>query len=147
LDAKQAYEQALKEAQSGQASNAEVARLLEFAAERDEPSAKFALGNWFFHGKYFEKPIPRAIDLWSEASALGSIEASLELGILYENGELVKKRLDLAFQYYLLAALAQSGQGLFELSRFFYHGIFVPKSHAIHDLLRDAAEQHGYEDD
>ena len=52
----------------------------------DAEAIKF-LGHKYFHGELgLTKDVPRAIELWTEAAELGSIDAQAALGILFYNG-------------------------------------------------------------
>ena len=46
------------------------------------------LGGSYYHGKFgLAKDVPRAIELWTEAAELGTIDAHCELGMLYYTGK------------------------------------------------------------
>ena len=53
---------------------------------------------------YKKKKYKDAIGWWEKADARGSANASLQLGLLYENGQIVKQNTEKAMEYYLKSA-------------------------------------------
>ena len=120
---------------------------LELASSLGSAEANYALGTWYFNGIGFEKNIERAVEYWDKAANLGSIDAMQDLGILYERGEFIEKDLERAALYFIQGSLCGCGECQYELSRFFYYGIYFRSSRVIHDLLRDLAHRNGYQED
>ncbi|EJK77705.1 hypothetical protein THAOC_00443 [Thalassiosira oceanica] len=54
--------------------------------------AIYQLGNQYFHGGLgFTNDVPRAIELWTEAAELGSVDAHRDLGVVHYNGDDVQQ--------------------------------------------------------
>lgn len=53
---------------------------------------------------YKKKKYKDALGWWEKADARGSANASLQLGLLYENGQIVKQNTEKAMEYYLKSA-------------------------------------------
>jgi len=120
---------------------------LELASSLGSAEADYALGSWYFHGKGIEINVGKAIEYWIRAADLGSTDAMQELGILYERGDCVDKDLEKSAMYFMQGSLAGCPECQYELSRFFYYGIYFETSKAIHDLLRGSADRNGFQED
>ena len=72
-----------------------------------DPAAMTFLGERYYFGRSgLEKNVPRAIELWTEAADLGSIESHFNLGTqYYYGGEGVTQDKAKAVRYYELAAM------------------------------------------
>ncbi|EJK70902.1 hypothetical protein THAOC_07703 [Thalassiosira oceanica] len=54
---------------------------------KGDATATFNLGEKYFHGEDgLAKNVPRAIELWTEAAELGSLDAHCQIGVVYYNG-------------------------------------------------------------
>ena len=72
---------------------------------KDPEAIQFLAGQYYFGTLGLEKNVPRAIELWTEAAELGSIEALYELGLGFSKGERgVQDRAEAA-RYFKLAAM------------------------------------------
>ena len=61
--------------------------MIQARVERGDAAAITHLGNIYFNGRLgLTKDIPRAIELWTQAAELGSIDAHCDLGRTYCNG-------------------------------------------------------------
>ena len=62
--------------------------MIQKRVDKYDSAAIYLLGNEYLHGGTgLAKDVPRAIELWSEAANLGSVDAHYQLGIAYYNGE------------------------------------------------------------
>jgi uncharacterized protein len=138
------YNHALELASGENPDYAAAAKFLEKAAEEESAEALSALGSWHFHGRHYPEDRARGVGLWKKACKRGSVDAMLEMGKVYERDEGFKKNLKKAFYYYMQAALAGSGQGCYEISRFFYYGIHVPKDKKVGMIWCNKAAELGY---
>ena len=56
--------------------------------DKGDADAIYILGNMYFHGNLgLTKDVPRAVELWTEAAELGSINAHDKLGTVYFTGD------------------------------------------------------------
>ncbi|EJK48867.1 hypothetical protein THAOC_32303 [Thalassiosira oceanica] len=68
-------------------NDADILALVKKRMDARDPAAFKCLGDQYFFGTMgLEKNVPRAIELWTEAAELGSIEAHYRLGTLYFDG-------------------------------------------------------------
>jgi len=82
-----------------------VAMILKRVDKGDADAIKH-LGDRYYHGRQgLAKDVPRAIELWTEAAELGSLEAQYELGIVYFNGEGVEEDKPRGIHHYQQAAM------------------------------------------
>ena len=80
--------------------------LLQKRVDAEDPATISHLGDLMAGGGYgVEKNVPRAIELWTEAAELGSIEAHFNLGNRYSNGEGVKQDMAKSAQHWEKAAM------------------------------------------
>ncbi|EJK70325.1 hypothetical protein THAOC_08323 [Thalassiosira oceanica] len=64
------------------------------------------LGDKYFYGRLgLTKDIPRAIELWTEAAELGSVDAHYHLGVTYYNGEGVEEDKPRGIRHWQQAAM------------------------------------------
>ena len=64
------------------------------------------LGDKYFHGELgLAKDVPRAVELWTEAAELGSIDAHFDLGIRYYQGGGVEEDKPRAIHHWQQAAM------------------------------------------
>ncbi|EJK46098.1 hypothetical protein THAOC_35255 [Thalassiosira oceanica] len=75
------------------------------AAKKDPVAINF-LGEKYCHGKLgLQKDMRRAVELWTEAAELDSIQALYNLGVAYDRGEGVEKDVAKAAEFYEKAAM------------------------------------------
>ncbi|EJK44471.1 hypothetical protein THAOC_36980, partial [Thalassiosira oceanica] len=61
--------------------------MIQKRVDKGDAEAIYMLGNKYYHGELgLAKNVPRAIELWTEAAELGSVNAYFQLGVLYYNG-------------------------------------------------------------
>ncbi|EJK56952.1 hypothetical protein THAOC_23062 [Thalassiosira oceanica] len=64
------------------------------------------MGNNYFYGNLgLTKDVPRAIELWSEAAELGSIDAHYQLGVAYYAGVVVEEDRPIGINHWQQAAM------------------------------------------
>jgi len=81
-------------------------RRLKQRMEMNDANAFFTLGMYYRDGRYGLRPdLNKTVELWGEATELGSIEAHYELGGAYLNGEVVEEDEGKAIHHYTLAAI------------------------------------------
>lgn len=119
----------------------EVAKLLGKARDEQDFRASYALGNWYLHGKYFEKNFKKAYLLFLEAGSAGIPEALYDLAVCYEKGEGVKKNLRLAAECYLSAALLGEKSSIYEVGRCFYFGKGLKKNLELGNVFFNIAKK------
>ncbi|EJK77439.1 hypothetical protein THAOC_00730 [Thalassiosira oceanica] len=74
--------------------------------EKRDADAITLLGYKYFHGSLgLTKNVPRAIELWTEAAELGSLEAHRQLGAMYYTGDGVKEDKPRGIQHWQKAAM------------------------------------------
>lgn len=87
---------------AAEAGHEEAAWLLEilFHAHTFTAEEAFANGSEAFKNQKYKE----ALDWWEKADARGSAHAALQLGMLYQKGQIVKQDMKKALEYYLKAA-------------------------------------------
>ena len=89
-------------------TNDEASRLtmIHKRVDKGDAEANRFLGNQYYHGGHgLAKDVPRAIDLFTEAAELGSIDAHLNLGNVYYNGHVGEKDEPRAMHHWKQAAM------------------------------------------
>ena len=137
------YKKALEEAEKDDPNNLLTFNLLERSLKLGNAKAAYALGNWYFHGKYVEKNIRKGIELFKLAASENNPDALYDLAVSYEVGVGVKKSLKSAFECYLRAALEGHTQAIYEVGRLFYFGIGVQKNVDIAYIWQDKGRELG----
>ncbi|KAK6465727.1 chitin synthase regulatory factor [Scheffersomyces coipomensis] len=94
-------------------------------------AAPFELGKIFYNG-FQDIVIPDqkyALELYSQAAALGHVEAAAILGQCYEHGEIVNQDNDLSIHYYTQAALGGDPESMLAMCAWYLVGSepFLPK--------------------
>lgn len=138
------YEKALELAQEPHNDFAKAYSFLTKAHEAGSGEAAYAIGNWYFYGRYLSKDINKAVEFWNVAADRDSIDGATELAKYYENEEFTKPNMSKALGYYMKAALLGDAQSMFEVGRIYYHGIGIKKDKFLADVWYDAAEDNGY---
>ncbi|EJK69330.1 hypothetical protein THAOC_09422, partial [Thalassiosira oceanica] len=82
-----------------------LARIQKRVSKGDADAIK-VLGDWYYHGKLgLAKDVSRAIELWTQAAELGSLEAHMKLGLTYYKGVGVEEDKPRGIQYWQQAAM------------------------------------------
>ncbi|EJK71692.1 hypothetical protein THAOC_06840, partial [Thalassiosira oceanica] len=73
---------------------------------KKDPEAIFVLGQKYFYGLLgFQIDMQKAVELWTEAAELGSINALYSLGNSYDLGEGIQQDMAKAVEFYTKAAM------------------------------------------
>lgn len=131
------YRQALRESKSARSQSEirAVADLLEDAHRSGDPKAAYALGTWYFHGKFFKEDRKKGFLLMLEAADNFVPDACFDVAVSYETGAGIRKNIKKAVIYYFRAMMLGETQSITEVGRLFYWGIGVPKSRTIANEL------------
>ncbi len=70
----------------------------------------------------------RAAEIWEGLAQNGHVMSQYNLGLLYENGQGVPQRHDLAFFWYRMAALNGNASAKYNLGGLYYYGLGVEQS-------------------
>ena len=74
--------------------------------DKGDADAIYILGNMYFHGNLgLTKDVPRAVELWTEAAELGSIDAHFYLGVAYYYGDGVEEDKPRGIRHWQQAAM------------------------------------------
>ncbi|EJK46184.1 hypothetical protein THAOC_35160 [Thalassiosira oceanica] len=85
---------------------AEALRLVQARVGKNDPEAIAYLGDQYSQGRFgLEKDVARAVELWTEASELGSADACFQLGVAYRNGDGVEQDAKRGVWFYEKAAM------------------------------------------
>ena len=88
------------------ANDADALVMIQARAEKNDPVAVHHLGVRYYHGQLgLQKDMRRAVELWTEAAELGSVEALHSLGLTYYRGEGVEQDDVKAVEFYKKAAM------------------------------------------
>ena len=140
------YKAALKEAANENANLEYVYGLLDKAKQKNNTMAIYALGTWYLFGKFVEKDLNKAFELFLKASDNNHPEACFDLAKCYEEGAGVAKNLNHAFESYVKAALLGDKQALYEVGRCYYYGIGIKKDEKLATLWLNIASYNGIEE-
>lgn len=140
------YKAALLEAAKDEPDLGYVYNLLGKAVLKKNPKAIYALGTWYLFGKFVEKDVNKAFELFLEASHANIAEACFDLAKCYEEGVGVTKSLINAYDQYLKAALLGDKQSIYEVGRCYYYGIGIKEDHRLAGVWLDIASYNGIED-
>jgi len=102
------------------ADHALARQWLEASAARGEPLAQQMLGRMYRHGWGVPRSAEAAVT-WLEKASRRVASAATELGVLYEQGELIQGDLAKAHAYYLRAAL-EDPEAMYLLGRMYLEG-------------------------
>ena len=87
-------------------NDADILAMVQARADKNDPEAINLLGGTYAHGGLgLQKDACRAVELWTEAAELGSVEALYNLGLLYYNGDGVKENKAKGVQFFERAAM------------------------------------------
>ncbi|EJK48653.1 hypothetical protein THAOC_32530 [Thalassiosira oceanica] len=100
-------------------NDADEPAMIQARVEKKDPAAIHYLGELYYYGGLgLQKDIRRAVELWTEAAELGSIEALFDLGNAYRKGYGVKRDMAKAVEFWTKAAMqghAESSEALPDL--------------------------------
>ncbi|EJK77680.1 hypothetical protein THAOC_00472 [Thalassiosira oceanica] len=72
--------------------NASMLPMIQKRVGKGDAVATKTLGDWYCDGRHgFAKDVPRAVELWTEAAELGSIDAHNSLGVVFYTGNGVEE--------------------------------------------------------
>ena len=103
--------------------------MIRVRVEKKDPAAIEFLGEQYYHGLIgLQKDIEKAVELFTEAAELGSIQALYNLGVAHECGEGVQKDRSKAAQFYEKAAtlghvVSRHNLGCDEVEKGNYHRV------------------------
>jgi len=108
-------------------------------AEHGDADAQYNIGWMYLNGYGLRVNDSLALDWWQRASKQGHIDASFSIGMLYSLGEgKVAKDLDLAIDYYLLAARNEQEDAIVLLQ-----SMMMRNDKAILSRMNDIVNQYG----
>lgn len=116
---------------------------MEKSFELKYPLSFYAMGTWYFHGKYYKKNLRKGIELWKLAAKHNINWALFDLAVSYEKGVGVSKNTKKAFTHYLKAALMGNIDSYVAVGRCYAYGIGVKRDRKIADIWLDKADQLG----
>ncbi|EJK46636.1 hypothetical protein THAOC_34685, partial [Thalassiosira oceanica] len=88
------------------ADDASELEMIQKRVHKKDAEAMKVLGDKYFSGDLgLAKDVSRAIELWTEAAELGSVEAHNELGIVYYNGNGVEENKSSSIHHWQQAAM------------------------------------------
>ena len=106
------------------------------------------LGNAYYYGRGYAKGVPQnyaKADYWyKKAAALGYLNAELNLGFAYSNGQGVPQNYAKADYWYKKAAAQGNADGEYDLGSAYYYGRGVPQNYAKADYWYKKAAALGY---
>ena len=108
-------------------NNAKVLSLIQTHVDKKNPKAIKFLGDQYLHGDLgLKKDTSRAVELWTKAAELGSVDAIKFLGDLYSQGRLgLKKDMSQAVELWTKAAELGSVDACYDLGRIYDDGLVV----------------------
>ena len=87
-------------------NDASILAMIQKRVRKGDAEAINFLGGKYYHGKLgLTKDVPRAIELWTEAAELGSLDAHYSLGLRYETGDGVEVDKPRAIHHWQQAAM------------------------------------------
>ena len=88
------------------ADDASTLTLVQKRVDKSDAEAIYFLGQKYFHGLLgLAKDAPRAIELWTEAAELGSLDAHFDLGLVYYTGDGVEEDKQRGIRHWQQAAM------------------------------------------
>ena len=99
-----------------QDDDADKLAMVQVRVEKKDPDAIYLLGNLYLGGELgLQKDVRKAIKLYTEAAALGSVEALFNLGSAYEQGEGVGQDRTKAVHFWSKAAMQGHVESRYQL--------------------------------
>ena len=87
-------------------NDADVLAMIRARVGKKDPEALYFLGAKYLHGRLgLQKDARKAVELWTEAAELGSIEALYNLGVAYDRGVGVQQDKAKGIQFWRKAAM------------------------------------------
>ena len=87
-------------------NDADALAMIQERAVKKDPDAIYNLGIKYYHGELgLQKDMRKAVELWTEAAELGSVDALYSLGSAYYNGEGVEVDKTKGAEFYAKAAM------------------------------------------
>ena len=97
-------------------NGADELAMIQARVKKRDPEAIYFLAEKYCHGQLgLQKNMRRAVELWTEAAELGSIQAIYSLGYLYYHGDGVQEDDAKAAEYYKKAAVLGHVEGRYNL--------------------------------
>ncbi|EJK52803.1 hypothetical protein THAOC_27888, partial [Thalassiosira oceanica] len=91
--------------------DASVLAMVRKRVSKDDAAAINHLAQQYYYGELgLTKDVPRAIELWTEAAELGSVNAHHHLGVMYYDGEVVEEDKPRGIRHWQQAALKGNAQ-------------------------------------
>ena len=88
------------------ADDASKLAMVQKRVDKGDAEAIKLLGNKYYFGELgLQKDVPRAIELWTQAAELGSIDAHYQLGAVYYHGERIEEDEPRAIHHWQQAAM------------------------------------------
>lgn len=121
----------------------ELEKNMRIAIENIDPIECQKIGDYYYYGTEDEKPDKsRSMKWYEEAINYGNDKAALNLGIIYETGEVVNKDPNKALEYFKKASVAGDPIAQNRLGELYEHGIGVEKNEKLAmKWYRRSAEQ------
>ena len=104
-------------------NDADALAMIQARAVKKDPDAIYNLGIKCYHGELgLQKDMRKAVELWTEAAELGSVDALYSLGSAYYNGEGVEVDKTKGAEFYAKAAMqghviSRHNLGIFEAKK------------------------------
>ena len=90
--------------------------MIQKRVDKGDAEAIGGLGNLYYHGDLgLARDVPRAIELWTEAAELGSLDAHGQLGFVYYNGIGVEEEKPRGIHHWQQAAMQGHVEGRYNL--------------------------------
>lgn len=96
--------------------------------EKGYPEAMRALGG-MYQARMNDSSSQLALTWFQRAVNAGSVDARVDLGLMYESGQGVRRDAGAAFRWYRSAALAESPRGMLALGRCYHNAIGVARNY------------------
>ncbi|EJK49043.1 hypothetical protein THAOC_32119, partial [Thalassiosira oceanica] len=97
-------------------NDADTLAMVQARVQKKDPDAILFLGRKYFFGDLgLQKDMRRAVELWTEAAELGSIDALFSLGNAYDEGDGVQQDKPKAAQFWTKAAMQGHALGRYNL--------------------------------
>ncbi|EJK54080.1 hypothetical protein THAOC_26366, partial [Thalassiosira oceanica] len=97
-------------------NHADALAMIQTRVEKKDPTAIHFLGHKYFFGQLgLQKDVRRAVELWTEAAELGSVDAYYYLGVTHRRGDVVQEDKTKGLQYYKKAAMQGHVESRYQL--------------------------------
>lgn len=102
--------------------------LLKAAQEKGYPEAMHALGN-LYQQEMNDSSYQKAVTWYQKAIYAGSVDAKVDLGLMYEFGRGLRRDMVAALKLYRSAAQAGSAQGMLAVGQSYHKGVGGPRDY------------------